>query len=118
MTASNWVAVWPHSTGEALVVEKLQQSSKTLDVAVMRRGGEKQLVLEVRGQRPDGGGAQRISRVFTAARWRNVVGLVDNQKIVRPRIGRLVARRQRFTEQAQRAFTLEKIDRSDEPREM
>ena len=45
---------------EALTVEQLQQSRKTFRIAVVGRGGQKQLVLEMRGQRADGQRAQRV----------------------------------------------------------
>ena len=39
-----------HATGEPLVVQQLQQGSEALGVAVVRRGRQEELVLEVRGQ--------------------------------------------------------------------
>ena len=53
-----------HPAGEPLVVQELQQGREALRVAVVRRGGQEELVLEVRGQEADRPGAERVGGVL------------------------------------------------------
>ena len=112
------VAVRCHGAGKTLAVEQLQQGGEALAVAVVRGGGKEQLVLEMRAERANGQGALGVGGVLAAARRRDVVRLIDDHQIVGPRVGRLVACRQRLAESAQGAFALEEVDRGDQPREM
>ena len=50
ITASSCLRSGGDAAGEALVVEQFEQGREALRVAVVRRGGQEELVLEVRGQ--------------------------------------------------------------------
>ena len=63
-------------------------------------------------------GAHRVGGILAAAGRGDVVGFIDDQQIVSPRIGRLVAGRQRLAESAQRPLALEEVDGGDQPREV
>ena len=90
MTAPSWFRSGSHAASEPLVVEQLEQGGEALAIAVVRRGGEEQLVLEVRGERPDRLGALAVGGVLARARGGDVVRLVDDQQIEAPRERRLV----------------------------
>ena len=69
-----------HAAAEPLGIEDFQQSRKAVRVAVVRRGGEEQSVLEPRGQVADGAGDLRVDGVLLAAGGSGVVGLVEDQQ--------------------------------------
>src|SRR5262249_19820794 len=46
------------ATGKSLVVKKFQESRKALRITVVRRGGQEELVLEVRGEEAHSFGAE------------------------------------------------------------
>ena len=112
------LAVGLGATGETLVVEQFEQGGEDFRVAVVRRGRQEQLVLKVRGQHPEGLGAQRVGGVLAPARWGAVVRLVHDQQIIPAGVDRLVWPRQDFPEQPQRTLPLEEVDGGDEPGEM
>ena len=92
MTPRSCVVVGRDAAGEALVVEQLEQGREALGVAVVRRGGEEELVLEVRGERADRlACAASRSRSCPAPGRGDVVGLVDDQQVEAAGVG--VARR-------------------------
>ena len=76
------------ASGEPLVVEQFQERRERFLEAVVRRRGEEEPVLEVRRERSDGLGAQAVDGVVAGARRRNVVRLVDDQKVELARVGR------------------------------
>ena len=112
------IAVGGDGTGEALAVEQFQQSGKALPVAVVGGGGEEQLVLEMRGQQANGQGAHGVGGVLAAPGGGDVVGLVNDQQIIGPRVWGLVTGRQGLTEGAQGALSFEVVDGGYEPREV
>src|SRR5438128_802864 len=69
-------------------------------------------------QRPDGHRAHRVSGVLAAAGGGHVVRFIDDQKVVSPRVGRLIASWQRLAEGAQRPLTLEVVNGRNQPRKM
>src|SRR5581483_10103222 len=73
--------VGAHRAGEALVVEQLEQRAEALRIAVVRRGRQEELVLEVGHQGADGPRALRVGGVAPAAGRRDVVRLVDDQQV-------------------------------------
>ena len=89
MTASSCLRSGMRAAGKSLVVQQFQQGRKALRVAVVRRGREEQLVLEVRHQQAQGLGAQRIGGVFAPTGRGAVVGLVQDQDVVAAGIDRL-----------------------------
>src|SRR6266404_3266354 len=93
-------AVRRDSASESLVIKQLQQRGKALGVAVMRRGGEKEFVLEIRRERADGRSAKRVLGILSSARRGNIVRLVHNQEFVRAGESWLVAGGQRLAEQS------------------
>ena len=76
------------SPGETLVIEQLQQGGKAFAIAVMRRGREKELVLEMRREAAYGQGALRVGGVLAAARRRDVMHLIDDQEVEAARVDR------------------------------
>ena len=89
---------------------------EALRVAVVRRRAEKESMLEVRSQGPDGVGAQGVERVEVAPGRSDVVRLIDEQQIELPRKRGLAFGGQQLAEQPQRSLALEKVDRRDEAR--
>ena len=89
MTASSCLRSGVRAPGEPLVVEQFEQCREALGVAVVRRGGQEQLVLEVRGQQADRLGAQRVGGVLAPAGRGAVVGLVDDQQVEPAGVDRL-----------------------------
>ena len=66
--------------GEALVVQQLEKRGERLRVAVMRRRGQEELVLEMRGNEPHQASAQALDSVLADGR-RHVVGLVHDEHV-------------------------------------
>ena len=122
MTASrcrkNSLRVGGHATGEPLVVQKLQQGREALRVAVVGRGRQEELVLEVRGQEADRPGAERVGGVLAPPGRGAVVGLVHDQHVVAAGVDRLPLGRERLLEQPQGPLPLEEVDRGDQPGEV
>ena len=112
------LAVGRRAAGEPLVVEQFEQRREALRVAVVRRGGQEQLVLEVRHEQPERLGPQRVGGVPAHARRGAVVRLVHDQQVELAGVGRLVRPRQEFPEQPQRPLPLEEVDGGDEPGEV
>ena len=110
LLAVELLGVGVHPTGEPLVVQKLQQGREALGVAVVRRGGQEELVLEVRGQEADRPGAERVGGVLAPARGGAVVGLVHDQHVVAAGVDRLPLGGQRLLEQPQGPLPLEEVD--------
>ena len=72
------------AAGEPLVVDDLQQRGERLRVAVVRRRGQEQPVLEVRGEPADQLGLLGVDRVPLPRRGRgDVVRLVEDQQVER-----------------------------------
>ncbi len=69
-----------HAAAEPLGIEDFQQGREAIGVAVVRRGGEEQPVLEPRRQVADGAGDLRVDGVLLAAGRGGVVGLVEDQQ--------------------------------------
>ena len=63
---------------EALVVEQFQECGEALLIAVVRGGGEEELVFEVLADFAEGLGALRVEGEVAGAAGRGVVGLVDD----------------------------------------
>ena len=83
------------AAGEALRVEHLEQRREAVGVAVVRRGGQEQAVLETRGQlahRPRELAGDRVAR---AAGRRGVVRLVEDEQRARAEIAEHVAQARR-----------------------
>ena len=118
MTASSCLRSGVGAPGEPLVVEQFEQGREALRVAVVRRGGQEELVLEVRGQQPERLGPQRVGGVLAPARRGAVVGLVHDQQVVTAGVDRLVRAGQGLPEQPQRPLPLEEVDAGDEPGEV
>ena len=72
----------PHldAAGEAVRVQKLQQGREAVRVAVVRRRGQEQAVLEASGQVADCASELGFDPVAPAARGGSVVGLVEDQQ--------------------------------------
>lgn len=60
-------AVGPDGARESLIIEQFEQRGKTLSVPVVRRGREKQLVLEVRYERANRRGAEGVGGILAAS---------------------------------------------------
>ncbi len=112
------LAVGRNAPRKALVIKQFEQRRETLGIAIVRRGGQEQAMLEMRRQQADGGGALRIDRIAPDAGRRDIVGLIDNQQIKAPGIGHIALGRQRLAEQADRTVALEIIHRSNQTRKM
>ena len=112
------LGVGPDATRETLVVEQLEQRRKGLGIPVVRGGREEQLVLEMRRNGANGGGALRVGGVAPGARGGDVVRLVNHQHVETPGIDGFARGGQHLLEQAQRTLTLEEIDAGDQAREM
>ena len=92
-----------HAPGESLVVQEFQEGREALGIAVMRRGRQEELVLEMRGQEPHRPGAERVGGVLAPTTGgRAVVGLVHDQHVVAPWVDRLTFGRAGLLEQAKR----------------
>ena len=83
-----FLGIGSHPAGKSLVVEQFQQGREALRVAVVRRGREEELVLEVRGQPPDRLRAERVDGVIAAAGRSAVMSLVEDQNVVTAGINR------------------------------
>ncbi len=94
MTALSCLRSGWRAAGEPLVVEQFEQRREALGVAVVRRGRQEQLVLEVRGQQPEGLGPQRVGGVLAPTGRGAVVGLVHDQQVELAGKDRLVRPRQ------------------------
>ncbi len=69
-----------NAAAEALGVEDLEQCGEAVAVAVVRRGGEEQAVLETRGDVAHHAGEVRIDGVPGPTGGRRVMGLVEDQQ--------------------------------------
>ncbi len=112
------LAVNPDAAREALAVQQFQQGGKALGIAVMGRGREEKLVLEVRRDPAQSTRAVRVGRVLSPAGGRDIMRLVYDEQVEATRVGWLAARRQHLAEEAQRAFALEEVNRGDQAREV
>ena len=112
------LGVGGHAAGEPLVVQQLQQGREALGVAVVGRGGQEELVLEVRGQEPDRPGAERVGGVLAPTGRGAVVGLVHDQHVVAAGVDRLALGGERLLEQPQGPLPLEEVDRGDQAGEV
>ena len=72
-----------HPAGEAVWIEQLEQGGETVGMAVVRRGGQEQAVLETTSEIADRTGELRLDPVTPATRRRGVVGLVQDQQAAR-----------------------------------
>ena len=72
-----------HPAGEAVWIEQLEQGGEAVGMAVVRRGGQEQAVLETTSEIADRTGELRLDSVTPAARRRGVVGLVQDQQSAR-----------------------------------
>ena len=110
-----FLGVGSHPAGKSLVVEQFQQGREALLVAVVRRGREEHLVLEVRGQPANRLRAERVDGIIAAAGRGAVVGLVEDQDVVAAGIDRFAFGRQGFHEQPQGPIALEEVDGRNQP---
>ena len=106
------------SPREPLVVEQFQQRPEALLVAVVRRGRQEELVLEVRGQLPERLRPKRVGGVAADPGRGAVVGFVADQQVVPTRVDRFARCGQSLPKEAERALPLEKVDARDQPREV
>ena len=93
MTSSSIFLLDRHAAAEPLGVEDFQQGREAVGVAVVRRGGEEQPVLEPRRQVADGAGDLRVDGVLLAAGRGGVVGLVEDQQRAAAEVAQPVAQR-------------------------
>ena len=99
-------------------IEQFEKGAETLPVAVVRRSGQEELMLEVGSKFTQGLRAERVRCVLASARRSAVVGLVADQEIVLAWVNRLARCRQGLTEQAKWSLSFEKVDAGDEPGEV
>src|SRR5262249_49001543 len=103
---------------ETLVVEQFEQRREALRVAVVRRGGQEELVFKMRHQEAKSLRAERVGSVAAPTRWGTVMCLIYEKQVELPGIRRFVRPRQHFTKQQQRSIPLEEVDGRDEPGEV
>lgn len=69
-----------HASGKTGRVEQLQESAETVGVAVMRRGAEKESIVEPGRQIANRAGDIAVNRVLAGRSGRGGVGFVQDQK--------------------------------------
>ena len=99
---------------EALVVKQFQQRCERLGIAVVRRRGQEQPVLEVRADGADEAGALAFQRVVSACGGRDVVRLIHDQQVELARVADV--RRDHVAHGAQAFAAFGPIHRRDEAR--
>jgi hypothetical protein len=92
--------------------------AEKLSVAVVGRGRQEELVLEVRGQEPEGLGAERVGGVFAPTGRGAVVGLVHDQQVELAWIERVVRSGQDLPEHPKGPLPLEEVDGGDQAGEV
>ena len=80
-----------YAAGEAVWIEQLQQGGEAVGVAVVRRGGQEQTVLETPAAIANGPGELRLDAVTPAARRRGVMGFVQDQQAARQHLAEPLA---------------------------
>ena len=82
-----------HATAESLRVEDFQQSREAVGVPIVRRGGQKQPMLEPGGQVANGAGDLRIDGVFLATGRGGMVGFVQDEQRAGAEVAEPIAQR-------------------------
>ena len=72
-------------------------------------------MLEVRSESAQGKSTLRVRGILALSRWRNVMGLVDDEQVKFAWVGWLAIGWQYFAEEAQRALALEEVNRGNQP---
>jgi hypothetical protein len=72
-------------------------------------------MLKMRHKLTDRTGPQRVGGILAAPGWCHIVRFIHNQQIKAAGVGRLTLAGQQFTHEAERALTLEKINRGNQP---
>src|ERR1017187_8237577 len=103
---------------ETLVVEQFQEGGKALFVAIVRCGGEEELVLEVLADFAEGLGALRVEGEVAGAAGGGVVGFVDDEDVEVAQAGARAIVGYGLPEHAQGVLALQVIHGGDEAREM
>ena len=91
MTGSSSAGSHRHAAGEALRVEDLEERREAVRMTVVRRGGQKEPVLETPGDLAHGLRELTVDGVARAARRCGVVRLVEDQQGARPELAQQVA---------------------------
>ncbi len=104
---------WKYVSREPLIVKEFEERGEGLGVTVVRRGSEKQLVLEVWRGQANQARPQALDGVAAHGRC-DVVSLVDYQQVKFP--GMAYVRRQCVPQQAQAFTLLGPVHRRDETR--
>ena len=99
-----------HPAAEALRIQDLQQRGEAIRVAVVRRRGQEEAVLEAAGEIPDCAGDFRVNGVLHAARRGGVMSLVKDKQRARGKVPKVV------TQAAGVGLVGEKAVRDEEPR--
>ena len=110
MTSSSIFFLTGNPAAEALRVEDLQQGGEAVGVAVVRRGGEEEPVLEPRGEVADGPRDVGVDGILLAAGGRGVMRLVQDEERAAAEFAQPVA------ERAGVCFVDQEAMRDEEPR--